>query len=108
MAESSKYARLDEDILMEFMYHDQSNTAKYTIENDDNGSQLRFLNLDNVATGPRQLIHELGADVVNFAVTTNGTFTYINAFSGRHLVLKNGKTYKFNLSDATVDNPSSF
>jgi hypothetical protein len=105
MAESSKYARLDEDILMEFIYHDQSNTAQYTIENDDNGSQLRFLNLDNVATGPRQLIHELGADVVNFAVTTTGTFTFINSFAGRHLVLKNGKTYKFNLSDVSIDNP---
>ena len=109
MAESSKYARLDEDILMEFIYHDQSNTAQYTIENDNNGSELRFLNLDNVVGGPKQLIHQLGADVVNFTVTiAAGNRISINGFISRHLVLKNGKTYKFDLTDVGIDNPAGF
>ena len=109
MAESSKYARLDEDILMEFIYHDQSNVATHTIENDDNGSQLKYLNLDNSPTGPRQLIHEMGADVVNFTVNGAGTSISINNFISRHLVLKNSKTYKFDLTDsATIDTPANF
>jgi hypothetical protein len=70
MASSSKFARLDEDILLEFIYHDQSNTDSAKIENDDNGSQLKYLNtVDQNNSESRMLIHELGSDVVNFEVT---------------------------------------
>ena len=34
MALSSKFARLDEDVLLEFIYHDQSNVDSVKIEND--------------------------------------------------------------------------
>lgn len=111
MAQSSKFLRLDEDILMEFMYHDQHvdyvDDAK--IENDDNGSQFKFLNtISNDPSSSRFLIHELGADVVNFSVKIQDGYVFINDFSSRQLILKNGKTYKFNLSDSSIDNISGF
>jgi hypothetical protein len=111
MAKSSKFARLDEDILVEFIYHDQNvaNVDEAKIENDDNGSQLKYL---NVVTGDdnadRFLIHELGGDVVNFTVRIGNGFIYINDFASRELILKNGLTYKFDLSDASIDNISGF
>lgn len=111
MAQSSKFLRLDDDILMEFMYHDQHvdyvDDAK--IENDDNGSQFKFLNtVDGDNSSSRFLIHELGADVVNFTVKIQNGYVYINDFASRQLVLKNGKTYKFDLSDSSINNPSGF
>ena len=111
MAQSSKFLRLDDDILMEFMYHDQNvdfvDDAK--IENDDNGSQFKFLNTDaSNDSASRFLIHELGSDVVNFTVKVQNGYVYINDFASRQLILKNGKTYKFDLSDASIDNVNGF
>ena len=111
MAQSSKFLRLDDDILMEFMYHDQNidyvDDAK--IENDDNGSQFKFLNTEaSNDSASRFLIHELGADVVNFSVKIQDGYVFINDFASRQLVLKNGKTYKFNLSDSSIDNIAGF
>lgn len=111
MAQSSKFARLDEDILIEFIYHNQDvayvDNAK--IENDDNGSQLKYLDtVDGDTSASRFLIHELGADVVNFDVTVANGFVYINNFASRELVLKNGLTYKFDLSDPSIDNIAGF
>jgi len=96
---------------MEFMYHDQNvdyvDDAK--IENDDNGSQFKFLNTEaSNDSASRFLIHELGADVVNFSVKVQDGYVFINDFASRQLVLKNGKTYKFNLSDSTIDNITGF
>lgn len=109
MAKSSKYIRLDEDVLMEFIYHDQSNTSDYEIENDDNGSELKFLNtVSGDSTSKRFLVHELGANVVNFTVTVANGAVLINNFASRELQLRNGRTYKFDLSDASIDNPSGF
>ena len=91
MAQSSKFARIDEDVLLEFIYHDQDisvlDNAK--IENDDNGSQLKYLNTvggDNSAS--RFLIHELGSDVVNFTVNVANGFVYVNNFASRELIVK--------------------
>jgi hypothetical protein len=111
MAQSSKFARIDEDILLEFIYHDQDvavvDNAK--IENDDNGSQLKYLDtVDGDTSASRFLIHELGADVVNFEVKVANGFVYINNFASRELVLKNGLTYKFDLSDVSINNISGF
>ena len=111
MAQSSKFLRLDDDILMEFMYHDQNvdfvDDAK--IENDDNGSQFKFLNTDaSNDSASRFLIHELGSDVVNFTVKVQNGYVYINDFAARQLILKNGKTYKFDLSNASIDNVNGF
>lgn len=111
MAQSSKFLRLDDDILMEFMYHDQNvdfvDDAK--IENDDNGSQFKFLNTDATNdSASRFLIHELGSDVVNFTVKVQNGYVYINDFASRQLILKNGKTYKFDLSDPSIDNVNGF
>ena len=111
MAQSSKYAKIDEDILLEFIYHDQNISAidNVKIENDDNGSQLKYLNtVDGNNSAQRFLIHELGADVVEFTVTIANGYVYINNFASRQLILKNGKTYKFDLSDTSVDNLSGF
>ena len=109
MASSSKFARLDEDILLEFIYHDQSNTDSAKIENDDNGSQLKYLNtVDQNNSESRMLIHELGSDVVNFEVTVGNGYVYINNFASRELILKNGLTYKFDLNDSSIDNQSGF
>ena len=104
MAQSSKFARLDEDVLIEFIYHDQSNTSNYTIDTDNNGSEIKILNIDAVDdSAQRFLINELGADVVNFNVTKSGSNVSINNFISRQLVLKSGKTYKFDLSDVSVN-----
>lgn len=111
MAQSSKFARIDEDVLLEFIYHDQDvsvlDNAK--IENDENGSQLKYLNTvagDNSAD--RFLIHELGSDVVNFTVNIANSYVYINNFASRELIVKNGSTYKFNLNDGSIDNINGF
>jgi len=111
MAQSSKFARLDEDILIEFIYHDQNvaNVDDAKIENDDNGSQLKYLNLvDGDDSASRFLIHELGSDVVNFDVKVANGFVYVNNFASRELILKNGQTYKFDLSDVSIDNITGF
>ena len=111
MAKSSRFARIDEDILLEFIYHDQhvDYVDDVKIENDENGSQLKYLNtVDSDDDASRFLIHELGADVVNFEVTINNGYVSINNFASRQLLLRNGKTYKFDLSDASIDNPAGF
>ena len=119
MAKSSRFVKLDDDVLLEFMYHDQSTPDLVKIENDDNGSQIKYLNagglLGNVGPGTngKFLIHELGAAVVEFTVTTASGFVVINNFASRMLLLKNGSTYKFDLSGIvgiidTIDNPAGF
>lgn len=111
MAKSSKFARLDEDVLLEFIYHDQnvSSVDDVKIENDENGSQLKYLDtVDGDIDATRFLIHELGADVVNFTVDVANGYVYINNFASRQLLVKNGKTYKFDLSNSNIDNPSGF
>lgn len=109
MAQSSKFARIDEDILLEFIYHDQSNTDAAKIENDDNGSQLKYLDVvDGDISATRMLIHELGSDVVNFTVNVANGYVFINNFASRELILKNGMTYKFDLNDASIDNQAGF
>jgi hypothetical protein len=108
MAQSSKYARIDEDVLVEFIYHDQSDTSSAEIENDDNGSQLKFLDIDNSASPQRYLVHELGANVVNFTVTISGSSIFVNGFAFRELQISNNKTYKFNLNDASINNAIGF
>ena len=107
MAQSSRYFYLDSDILLEFIYHDQSNPSKYQIEVDDNGSEVKFL--DTVKGNPfakRHLINELGSAVVNFDVTENSGYISVENFAARTLLLQSGKTYKFNLSELT--NPELF
>lgn len=111
MARSSRFARLDEDVLLEFIYHDQhvDYVDDVKIENDENGSQLKYLNtVDTNDDASRFLIHELGADVVNFTVTVSNGYVSINNFASRQLLLRNGKTYKFDLSDPSIDNPAGF
>ena len=109
MAQSSKFARLDADVLLEFIYHDQSLTDDVKIENDDNGSQLKYLNtVDGDNSAARMLIHELGSDVVNFTVNVANSYVYINNFASRELIVKNGLTYKFDLNDASIDNINGF
>ena len=107
MAKSSRYFRIDEDVLLEFIYHDQSNPDATKIEVDDNGSEVKFL--DTVKNSPlytRHLINELGSDVVNFDVTINSGYLSIENFAARTLLLQNGKTYKFDLS--ALPDPGSF
>ena len=70
MAKSSRFLRIDEDVLLEFIYHDQSTPDLVKIENDNNGSQLKYLNtVDGDDSASRFLIHELGADVVEFTIS---------------------------------------
>ena len=107
MAQSSAYYRIDNDVLIEFIYHDQGNPTAYQIEVDDNGSEVKFL--DTVvgdATKKRHLISELGGDVVNFDVTESAGYLAIENFAARTLLLQNGKTYKFNLNGLT--SPAGF
>jgi hypothetical protein len=108
MAQSSKYARLDQDVLLEFIYHDQTvaTIANYQIEIDDNGSHVKALNTTTSISGTRHLIHELGSNVVNFDITTSGAYVLVENFAARPLTLENGKTYKFNL--ATLADPTLF
>jgi len=109
MAKSSRFVKLDEDVLLEFMYHDQSEPDLVKIENDNNGSQIKYLDtIDGDTSASRFLIHELGSDVVEFTVTTSNGFVVINSFASRALLLKNGSTYKFDLSDGTINNPAGF
>ena len=107
MAQSSRYFRIDEDILLEFIYHDQGDLEKYKIEVDDNGSEVMFL--DTVDQDPyqaRYLINELGSAVVNFDVTVMNGYVAVENFAARTLLLQNGKTYKFDLS--ALSNPADF
>ena len=107
MAQSSRYFYLDSDILLEFIYHDQGNPAKYQIEVDDNGSEVMFLDtVKGDATKQRHLINELGSAVVNFDVTSISGYLAVENFASRTLLLQNGKTYKFNLSQ--LADPSLF
>lgn len=109
MAQSSRFLRIDEDVLLEFIYHDPSNPDLVKIENKSTGSRLKYLNtdaLDNSAS--RFLINQLGGDVVEFTVTIANGYVVINNFASRQLLLKNGSTYKFDLSDASVDNIAGF
>ena len=99
MAESSRYFRIDRDILLEFIYHDQGDQEKYRIEVDDNGSEVKFL--DTVKGDPfstRHLISELGSAVVNFDVTVMSGYLAVENFAARTLLMQNGKTYKFDLN----------
>lgn len=99
MAQSSRYFYLDKDILLEFIYHDQSNPSAYQIEVDDNGSEVKFLDtVKGDAFSQRHLISELGSAVVNFDVTEVSGYLAVENFAARTLLLQNGKTYKFNLS----------
>lgn len=109
MAKSSRFLRIDEDVLLEFIYHDQSNPNLVKIENDNNGTQIKYLNtVDGDNSASRFLINELGADVVEFTVTTASGYIVINSFASRQLLLRNGKTYKFDLSDLSIDNVTGF
>ena len=107
MAQSSRYFRIDQDILLEFIYHDQGNPEPYRIEVDDNGSEVMFL--DTVQGDPfssRHLINELGSAVVNFDVTSVSGYLAVENFAARTLLLQNGKTYKFDLN--ALANPADF
>ena len=107
MAQSSRYFYLDSDILLEFIYHDQSNPSNYQIEVDDNGSEVKFLDtVKGDASQQRHLINELGSAVVNFDVTSVSGYLAVENFAARTLLLQNGKTYKFNLS--ALPNPELF
>tara|TARA_A100001037_G_scaffold303591_1_gene337995 strand:- start:12881 stop:14881 length:2001 start_codon:yes stop_codon:yes gene_type:complete len=99
MAQSSRYFKIDNDVLLEFIYHDQANASDYDIDVDDNGSEIKVLDtVQGDHTKARHLIHELGSDVVNFDVTEAGAYIAIEGFAARTLLLEVGKTYKFNLS----------
>lgn len=107
MAKSSKFLRLDTDVLLEFIYHDQSDNSASIISVDNSGSHIKFLNtIENDDTKTRYLIHELGDDVVNFTVSKTGAYLVINDFATRELQLQNGKTYVFNLS--ALATPANF
>lgn len=107
MAQSSTYFRIDEDVLLEFIYHDQSNPTAYDIEVDDNGSEIKVLDtVDGVSFSKRHLIHELGGDVVNFDVTSSLGYLAVEGFAARKLLLQVGKTYKFDLS--ALPDPTKF
>lgn len=109
MAQSSRYFRIDDDVLLEFIYHDQSNPSDYEIEVDDNGSEIKKLTVnpnDPYGEHINHLICELGSDVVNFDVTITGSYLSVENFAGRTLLLEAGKTYKFNLSN--LPDPSLF
>jgi hypothetical protein len=107
MAQSSRYYYIDSDVMLEFIYHDQSEADKYKIEVDDNGSEVKFLNtVDNNPFETRHLINELGSAVVNFEVTSVSGYLAVENFAARTLLLQNGKTYKFDLSE--LDSPSLF
>lgn len=107
MAESSRYYKIDNDILLEVIYHDQSDPSSYEIEVDDNGSEIKILDtVQGDSTQTRHLIHELGSLVVNFDVTEDGAYVAVEGFAARTLLLEAGKTYKFNLS--ALSTPSDF
>jgi len=104
MAKSSRFIRIDDDVLLEFIYHDQSNPELVKIENDNNGSQLKYLNtVADDDSASRFLIHELGDNVVEFNVTISNGYVVINGFASRLLLLRNGNTYKFDLSYLVIN-----
>jgi hypothetical protein len=91
------------------MYHDQSTPDLVKIENDNNGSQIKYLDtIDGNTSASRFLINELGEAVVEFTVTILNGSVLINGFASRQLLLKNGSTYKFDLSDASINKKSGF
>ena len=99
MAESSRYFRIDQDVLLEFIYHDQGDQEKYRIEVDDNGSEVKFLDtIRGDSSSTRHLISELGSAVVNFDVTIMSGYLAVENFAARTLLMQNGKTYKFDLN----------
>lgn len=107
MAQSSRYFRIDEDVLLEFIYHDQSNPNDYEIDVDDNGSEVMFLDVEQGNPfAQRHLISELGGAVVNFNVTDDGAYLAIDGFAARTLLLQKGKIYKFNIS--SLEEPEDF
>lgn len=109
MAKSSRYFRIDEDVLLEFIYHDQSNPTQHDIDVDDNGYEVKFLTVnpgDAYTDREIHLIGELGSAVVNFDVTISGAYLSVENFAGRTLLLEAGKTYKFNLNALPI--PSLF
>ena len=107
MAQSSRYFKIDDDILLEFIYHDQGNATEYDIDVDDNGSEIKVLDtVQGDFQSTRHLIHELGSDVVNFDVTETSGYVAIENFAARTLLLEAGKTYKFDLS--LVSTPANF
>lgn len=108
MAKASRFFKIDDDILMEVIYHDQSNPSAYAIETDNNGSEMYFIGTDGVVGGQKLLVHELGSSVVNFDVTEDQTFKFlvIENIANRSLVLAPGNTYQFDVSALT--NPTSF
>jgi hypothetical protein len=107
MAQSSRYFKIDQDILLEFIYHDQGNPEPYRIEVDDNGSEVMFLDVEQGNPfGTRHLVNELGSAVVNFDVTEVSGYLAVENFAARTLLLQNGKTYKFDLNALT--NPADF
>lgn len=108
MAKASRFFKIDDDILMEVIYHDQSNPSAYAIETDNNGSEMYFIGTDGVVGGQKLLVHELGSSVVNFDVTEDQTFKFlvIENIANRSLVLSPGNTYQFDVSALT--NPTSF
>ena len=110
MAQSSKYARIDEDVLLEFIYHDQVVPGDALIENDDNGSQLKYILTGAASDSQKVLVNEIGANVVNFIVKTESTHNtvIVNGFSSRTMHLSRNKTYRFDLSDASITTPGNF
>jgi len=107
MAQSSRYFKIDNDVLLEFIYHDQIDPTHYDIDVDDNGSEIKVLDtVQGDHTLTRHLIHELGSDVVNFDVTESGSYVAIETFAARTLLLEAGKTYKFNLG--ALSTPTDF
>ena len=108
MAKASRFFKIDDDILMEVIYHDQSNPSAYSIETDNNGSEMYFVGTDGITGGQKLLIHELGSSVVNFEVTEDQTnkFLVVENIANRSLVLAPGNTYQFDVSALT--NPTSF
>jgi hypothetical protein len=108
MAKASRFFKIDDDILMEVIYHDQSNPSAYAIETDNNGSEMYFIGTDGVTGGQKLLVHELGSSVVNFEVTEDqaNKFLVVENITNRSLVLAPGNTYQFDVSALT--NPTSF
>jgi hypothetical protein len=91
------------------MYHDQSNPDLVKIENDDNGSLIKFLDtVQGNGNESRFLIHQLGVNIVEFTVTIASGYVVINNFASRMLLLKNGSTYKFDLDDVSINNLAGF
>ena len=108
MAKASRFFKIDDDIMMEVIYHDQSNPSAYSIETDNNGSEMYFIGTDGIIGGQKLLVHELGSSVVNFDVTEDQTYKFlvIENIANRSLVLAPGNTYQFDVSSLT--NPTNF